>query len=302
MTHYFSDRELGQRPRSVQTISPEVWKALSAIITMRLSTGSLGYRFPNTCPDCNAVVGVEVTAFADVLRAEIPGLAWPLQTERLNEDSFDKEPWAPDVLQILDLLEFVHKSIGKPIQGAYHDFFKHYHLTFDAVAGQSDFRDEVNRLFARNGLAYEFTQKGQIQRTLPPVLDESLRNTTFRTGDRILDEMLEEARTKFSNRDPVIRREAMERLWDAWERLKSMAHADKKQSITIILDRAASDQEFRKLLEDEATQLNRIGNSHLIRHHEIKQTPVSDTEHVDYLFHRLFAMIQLLIQKNTRHT
>lgn len=62
----------------------------------------------------------------------------------------------------------------------------------------------------------------------------------------------------------VIRREAMERVWDAWKLLKSMADADKKQSIKVILDRSASNQEFRKLLENEAAQLNTIENCHLV--------------------------------------
>lgn len=40
-----------------------------------------------------------------------------------------------------------------------------------------------------------------------------------------------------------------------------------------------------------------IGNSHLIRHSEISQVPVIDVDQVDYLFHRLFAMIQLMLRK-----
>lgn len=298
MNDYFSDREIGQRPRSEQTISPDVWKALAAIITTRLNTGALGYRFPSICPDGNAVVDVDVRALADVLRAEIPGLDWPLQTTRFNDDSFESEPWAPDTLQVLDLLEFVHKSVAKPLQGSYHDYFKHHHLTFDVDAGQSEFRDDVNRIFARNGLAYEFTRSGQIQRTLPPVLDESLRNTTFRTGDHQLDVMLEECRTKFASPDARLRREAIERLWDAWERLKTTDGADKKLSIAKILDRAADEQTFRKMLDDEAKQLTSIGNTFHIRHSETTQIHVTDPDQVDYLFHRLFAMIQLLLRKN----
>lgn len=300
MKDYFSDRENGPRARTEQTILPTVWGGIVSLVQSLLGSGAFGHRFPERCPDGQVICGANEEALVQAIQAEIPGLEWPLQTSRTPDDSYwaKPEPWAPSTFLILDFLEFIHKSIGKPSQGTYHDYFKHHHLTFDAVAGKSDFRDDVNRIFARNGLAYEFTQVGEIRRTLPPVLDESLRNITFKTGDSLLDGMLEEARTKFTNRDPVIRREGLERLWDAWERLKTMAHADKKQSITAILDRTASDQSFRKLLEDEATQLNGIGNSLFIRHHELKQTPVFDTDHVDYLFHRLFAMIQLLIRKN----
>lgn len=60
---------------------------------------------------------------------------------------------------------------------------------------------------------------------------------------------------------------------------------------------AASVPSLRERLETEATELNSIGNSHLIRHSEIRQVPVIDVDQVDYLFHRLFAMIQLMLRK-----
>lgn len=44
-------------------------------------------------------------------------------------------------------------------------------------------------------------------------------------------------------------------------------------------------------------QLADIGNSHLIRHSDVRQVPVIDIDRVDYLFHRLFAMIQLMLRK-----
>lgn len=151
---------------------------------------------------------------------------------------------------------------------------------------------------ARNGVAFEMMPTGQIVRLLPPVLGEDLRRTVFNTGDRTLDNMLDECRAKFSDRNPLVRREALERLWDAWERLKSLADPnDKKRSVKIILDAITSETALRARLEAEATELNSIGNSHLIRHSEISQVPVIDVDQVDYLFHRLFAMIQLMLRK-----
>lgn len=146
-------------------------------------------------------------------------------------------------------------------------------------------------------MAYDLQPNGQIVRMLPPVLGDELRRMVFNTGDRLLDNMLEEARTKFSDKNPLTRREALERLWDAWERLKSLAHEDKKRSIKIILDAVATEPALRARLETEAIELNSIGNSHLIRHSEVSQTPVIDVDQVDYLFHRLFAMIQLMLRK-----
>lgn len=109
---------------------------------------------------------------------------------------------------------------------------------------------------------------------------------------------MDESRTKFTDRNPLVRREALERLWDAWERLKTLADpSDKKRSVQKILDAVSAEPSLRARLEAEAVELTDIGNSHLIRHYEVRQVPVIDVDHVDYLFHRLFAMIQLMLRK-----
>jgi hypothetical protein len=50
------------------------------------------------------------------------------------------------------------------------------------------------------------------------VLREELASAQFRTGEEELDRLLEKARKKFLNPDVSTRREALEVLWDAWER------------------------------------------------------------------------------------
>jgi len=297
---YFSDRENGPRARTEQVISPVVWAGLVATVQALINSGAFGLRFPERCPDGQAVCGCDTDALAASVIAEMPGLAWPLETMCLVEDGFlsQREPFAPDTLLILDFIEFIYASVAKPIPGKHHDFFSHHHLTFDQQSGQEEFRATVNRIFSRNGVAFEMLSTGRIVRVLPPVLGEDLKRTIFRTGDRTLDNMLEECRTKFSDRNPLVRREALERLWDGWERLKSLADpGDKKRSIKIILDATATEPSLRARLEGEATELNSIGNSHLIRHSEVNQVPVIDVDQVDYLFHRLFAMIQLVLRK-----
>jgi hypothetical protein len=271
-----------------------------ATVQALINSGAFGLRFPERCPDGQAVCGCDTDALAASVIAEMPGLAWPLETMCLVEDGFlsQREPFAPDTLLILDFIEFIYASVAKPIPGKHHDFFSHHHLTFDQQSGQEEFRATVNRIFSRNGVAFEMLSTGRIVRVLPPVLGEDLKRTIFRTGDRTLDNMLEECRTKFSDRNPLVRREALERLWDGWERLKSLADpGDKKRSIKIILDATAAEPSLRARLEGEATELNSIGNSHLIRHSEVNQVPVIDVDQVDYLFHRLFAMIQLILRK-----
>jgi hypothetical protein len=188
--------------------------------------------------------------------------------------------------------------VAKPIQREYHKFLRHNHLAFDQEAGQEEFRETINRYFARNGLAFEMQLTGRIVRVLPPVIDLALQRTTFNTGERTLDLLLEDARTKFSDPNSVIRREALERLWDCWERLKSLADpSNKKNSVHLILSAVTTEPTLYARLNAESNELTSIGNDHLIRHYAVNQKPVIDADHVDYLFHRLFAMIQLMLKK-----
>jgi len=300
MSDYFSDRENGPRPRTEQVISPTVWAGLVALVQGLINSGAFGLRFPERCPDGQAICGCDPDSLAAAVVAEMPGLAWPLETMSEVEDGFfsQRQPFAPDTLLILDFIEFVHDAVAKPTPGKYHDFFSHHHLSFDQQIGQEEFRVTVNRIFARNGVAFEMLSTGRIVRVLPLMLGDALRRTAFNTGDRTLDNILDECRAKFSDRNPLVRREALERLWDAWERLKSLADiGDKKRSIKIILDATATEPSLRARLEAEALELNSIGNSHLIRHSEVNQAAAIDVDHIDYLFHRLFAMIQLMLRK-----
>lgn len=299
MSDYFSDRENGPRARTEQVITPTVWAAVVATVQGLVNGGALAQRFPERCPDGSAICGCDESALAASVMAEMPGLAWPLQvTAPFGDGSLTQnEPFAPPTLLALDFIEFIFRAVARPVLGKLHEFFNHHHLTFDQEAGQEDFRLTVNRLFSRNGLAYEMLTSGRIVRVLPPVLGDELRRTIFNTGEHTLDILLEECKVKFSDRDPLVRREALERLWDAWERLKSMADPDKKKSVQKILDAVTAEPTLRARLEEEARELTDIGNNHLIRHYEVKQIAVIDVDHVDYLFHRLFAMIQLVLRK-----
>ena len=302
MNSYFSDRELGARPRTEQEISPVAWAGIVALVESLANGGAFGASFPEKCPDSSAICGNNIQSFKSSIEAEIHGLSWPLQIDEDDDEDFmsSKKPWSPAALIALDFVEFVWRKVAQPIAGYHHNYFQHYHFTFDVEAGRATFRENVNRIFARNNLAYDLGSDGQIRRVLPAVLGEALARTYFRTGDHMLDVMLEESHKKFSDPNPLIRREALERLFDSWERIKSLAHTtNKAKSIELILDRAAPDPAFREVLEKESRELTNIGNSHLLRHHELAQSPVVDAWHVDYLFHRLFAMVELVIRKNS---
>lgn len=64
-----------------------------------------------------------------------------------------------------------------------------------------------------------------------------------------------------------------------------------------MLDAITRDQPMRGRLEKEALELTDIFNAHLLRNSEMRQSAIFDVDQVDYLFHRMFAMIHLLLKK-----
>jgi hypothetical protein len=299
---YFSDRELGPKQRDQQDITPRVWEGIVGVTELLIKKGAFGIDFPEThCSDGDWITGNDRNAFLIDVDLEIPDLDFSRRTvESVDEETLEVtvRAYAPPTPAVLDLLEFCHRHIARVDHKIFHSYFGHYHLDFDRETGQDSYRSQMNSIFARNGLAYELRRSGLVERLAPPVLRESLRAAVFQTGDKALDDLLEKARSKFLSHEPDIRRESLRELWGAWERLKSLDNpANKQLSIAAILDRVASESLFRAALETEAKELTRIGNNFQIRHTELDKPAILESAHVDYVFHRLFAFILLILGK-----
>lgn len=291
MSTYYTDREYGALAPSIDIIDERVWVGLYTLIQTRIGDGSFGFRFPEQCPDGNGPCGCDEQKFHRVLAAEIPAINWPLSPEE-----------TPETPVILDLLEFCARAVGKPIQGTYHSYFGHHHLSWDHEAGLSCFVAEVNMLFRRNALAFELTPDGEARRLLPAPLAEALSCTLFQTGDDETDRLLEVARRRILSPKLEDRQDALEKLWDAFERLKTLEPgANKREQADALLDRvAAPGSAFRQALGGEATELTTIGNRFRIRHSEVTQETLTSQDQIDYVFTRMFAFIRILLRGSGR--
>lgn len=288
---YFSERELGLPPQNKEKIDQVFWGGFIALVKVRMNDGSLAERFPLNCPDAPILIGSDEASIKLAFHAEFPSIGWPLNSNNL-----------PDTLSVLDMVEFFYRDISKPTRKAYHSFFKHNHLLlFDQDSGKQQYLEDVNRLFRRNRLTFELQEDGKVVRLEPVVLRETLASAVFQFEDQELNRLLELAREKFRNPDVNIRREAVEKLWDAWERLKTLElGTDKKKKIEALLTRAIPKPEFRERINQEAIVLTKIGNDFAIRHAETNKIIISKSEFLDYLFHRLFALIQMLLRRTNR--
>ena len=298
MTEYFSDRHFGSNPRIEEKIDKVAWAGILSLIQIGIDDGSLAYGFPSHCPDGNAIDGTNERAFSARAGAEIHDLA-----SEYPDSWVPPSDSLPSTLAILDFIEFIARNIAEPTQVRWHDFHSHYHLELDKEAGLEKFVEDINRIFSRNGLAYELGENGTIERTVPAPMADLVKRTGFRTGDNDLDDLLDTATDRFLSPKPEARQDAIEKLWDAFERLKTIEGGkDKKARATALIDRAVSDDApvFRSVVETEFKAMTDVGNELSIRHFEVGREPVGETGEKDYLFMRLYSLVWLMLKRTWR--
>jgi hypothetical protein len=288
----FTERHGGMKPRTAEVMDAVTTTGLMELVSARIDEQWFGNAFPFACQDGQGNAGTDTRKLQTMLATY--DVIWPGDWRGASE--------RPEDGQIFDLIEFSYEHIAEPNDYAHHSYWGHSHYTYDQEAGRKKFEADVNRIFERNGMAFELKQ-GEVTRLAPTGLAELLAETVFRTGDAMLDELLEDSRTKFLHRDLKVRKESLEKLWDAWERLKTIGPGrNKAEQAQGLLERAASEISFRARLEKEARELTEIGNNFMIRHTETDKTPIVDSSQVDYLFHRMFAMIRFLLHSNRLDT
>ncbi|WP_206694350.1 hypothetical protein [Microbacterium lacticum] len=176
---------------------------------------------------------------------------------------------------------------------------RHYELNFDKNAGRAEFRQDVNAILSRGGTVYEMSGAMEIHRVGSPEVQTALRTLRPATGDTTLDALLETARTLYLSRKPADRVTAIEKLWDGFERLKTIDDpTDKKTSVTALLAHIP-DHATRDLINEEMVALTKVGNGFQIRHHEVGKHPIPADAH-DYFATRMVDLIVYLLDQSGR--
>lgn len=288
MKPLFTERHGNVKPRTAETLDDTTRDALLNLIRARMDEQWFGLAFPATCIDGHPYPGTDF----DRMQAAMTGfgLPWPrrIEPDELPEDGV-----------VFDLVEYAYEHVAEARNPKFHSYGNHSHYEYDREAGRGKFTYDVNRIFERNGMAFELID-GEVARLAPAVIDDALARTLFQTGDTELDKLLETARHKFLHRDLEVRRESLEKLWDAWERLKTLEPGDKKSSTKALLDRVTTEPRLRAKLDQEARELTEIGNTFMIRHTETNKIPVTESAQIDYLFHRMFALVRLALRTTRR--
>ncbi|MBU7006679.1 hypothetical protein [Phosphitispora fastidiosa] len=93
---------------------------------------------------------------------------------------------------------------------------------FDRPPALGDYQREINEILIESGLLYTLTPAKVVERVLEhSTLTPGVENDIESVKERGLKDLLEEAVVIFKQPDPAARNDAVEKLWDAFERLKT---------------------------------------------------------------------------------
>lgn len=206
-----------------------------------------------------------------------------------------------DQYALLDLIEFFAQNIKDIIEYWNNDQYKNY-KNIDCLDSSNifkDFKEEINEIFIEAGLLYELTDEKIIERIVENnVLTKKIENSFSALSETGLRELLEDSVALYKTPHPTARKDAVEKIWGALERLKTYySKLNKKQSCEkIVNDMANGNKSFAELFDVEFRTLSKIGNSYGIRHHETDQIVITDIRYYDYFFNRCLSLISFSIQ------
>ena len=190
-----------------------------------------------------------------------------------------------EYVETADLQAFILSSSPFCVFDAIEFFAKH------SIA--ADFEAKINAILKLNEISFELYE-GKLTNTFDTQINKNSLMSIEEVG---LKELLQEA-SKYYDEDNL--QIAVEKLWDAFERLKTYYCSptiDKKKSVNkIIMDMSNSQDSFIDLFKKEFQELTMIGNNFRIRHHETTKIDIQDKRHYKYFYRRCLSLILTAIQ------
>ncbi len=303
MTYYTERHGMRQPIEKTYTITPPMYSLL--LKCCEKYTENIAWKYPLQCPDGHGCCGMDQEQFESDMRFEIPSLFRDSndrigvpQTIRWFGGEERTEEY--DQYSLLDYIEFFAQNCRDVEVGSYHSFFGHYHLTCKSTSNVfAQFQSDINSIFAKTGLLYQLTDDRIIVRIVEhSPLSPDIEKAISSVQEKGTKELLQEAISLYKRPSPQGAKDAVEKIWDALERLKTYyTSIDKKTSASkIINDMADGDTNFIDLFNTEFKALTDIGNNFRIRHHETNKVDITDLRHYDYFFNRCLSLIALAIQ------
>lgn len=172
-----------------------------------------------------------------------------------------------------------------------------YHIIKDGLFKKKYFKQTKEIEKAKNGFR-AFLENGTKIVNLSDVFNLNIKNDLLfnknsSSRDSHLNNLIDQAKQSFVEGNKQI---ALEKIWDALERTKSLTKGDKKQSVSAIIT-LLSDEINSDFFNNEFKELTQIGNNYQIRHFEKGVQEIKDNRTKEYLFFRALGLIELILAK-----
>lgn len=206
-----------------------------------------------------------------------------------------------DQYSLLDFIEYFAQNIRDITERWNDERYKNYKtiIYFETSNVFLNFQKEINEIFDESGLLYKLTSEKIIERIVEnSPLTADMEKDFTQVNESGTHDLLKDAIALYKTPNPAARQDSVEKIWDAFERLKTyyVSLGKKKSSEKIISDMAQGNSDFFKLFDEEFRTLTSIGNDYRIRHHETDKIDITDVRYYDYLFNRCLSLIALVVK------
>lgn len=204
-----------------------------------------------------------------------------------EHDGSTRRFWVENVIKqytVLDLIKIIENGLFK----------KKYYTNIENENFKENFFEDAIKDF-KSFINQSISSNESIN--LIDILDlniniELLFDKPSQTNDDELNKLIEEAKSRFLK--PNDKQIALEKLWDAFERIKTYFQHNKSKSAEELVNLISGDLDIN-LLEAEFKSLTKIGNDYRIRHHETNKVELKDVRHINYLFFRMLSLLDLCL-------
>lgn len=235
--------------------------------------------------------------FEAKIKIRIPSL---FRNEYNNRICVPKDYENYDQYALLDLIEYFAQNIKDIYEHWNHPRYQNYQTIdcLDTSDKFQNFQQEINEIFAEAGVLYKLTDKKIIERIVEnSILTKQMENNFEKIDEIGIRELLKDSIELYKTPNPKARQDSVEKIWDAFERLKTYyTTLDKKRSVNkIVSNMANGNSNFIDLFDKEFRELTDIGNKYRIRHHETNKFDITDERYYDYFFNRCLSLIALAV-------
>ena len=217
--------------------------------------------------NCNYYKSINDLVLEDITKFYIPKHYVGSELVEINEFSDFKEGTSP--FTVFDVIESFNRHTTK----------------------SSQFGNEINAIFKLNNINVEL-RNGEVHSTSNKAigLDDSTN-----INEAGIEELIRIAEDLYNKGEYSY---AVEKIWDAFERIKTYySTLDKKKSAEkIINDISYGNEHIKKMFDNEFKLLTDTGNSYRIRHHEINKIDIIKELHYKYFYKRCLALISVIVE------